>query len=60
MLFKYNNNRTYSAKRLKGGHTNEVFSVLGVYLNDKRPFTKVSSQIYLKIFNLYQDLVLQP
>ena len=59
MLFKYNS-RTYVTKGLKGGHTYEDFAVLLVCLNDKMPFMKVSSGMYLKIFSLYQHQALQP
>ena len=39
--FSYNTNAKYSTKDLKGGHSNINFSLLDVYLDEKRPFVKI-------------------
>ena len=39
-IFKYNANAKYSTKDLKGGYNNINFSLLDIYLEEKRPTFK--------------------
>ena len=41
MIFKYNANAKYSTKDLKGGYNSNTFSLLNVYLDEKRPSVKI-------------------
>ena len=40
-IFNYNGNGKYSTKDLNGGYIDNNFSVMDVYLNQKRPFSKM-------------------
>ena len=41
LIFKYNGNAKSSTRDLKGGYTGNNFSVLDIYLNEKRPSAKI-------------------
>ena len=40
-IFKYNANSKYSIKDFKGGYISNNFSLLDVYLDEKRPSVKI-------------------
>ena len=47
--FKYNANAKYSTKDLMGGYNSNNFSLLDVYLHEKRPYVKI------QLPNLFKD-----
>ena len=48
-IFKCNHKVKYSTKDLKGGYTDNDFSLIDVYLNEKGPFAK------LQLLNNFED-----
>ena len=48
-IFSYNANAKYLTKDLKGGHNNMNFSLLGVYVDEKRPSVKI------QLLNSFKD-----
>ena len=48
MIFKYNANAKYSTKHLMGGHNSNNFSLLDIYLGEKRSSVKIQLQIIFK------------
>ena len=48
-IFKYSSNTKYLNKDLRGRYNDNNFSLLGVYLNDKR------SSIKIKLLNILKD-----
>ena len=48
-IFSYNANAKYSTKDLKGRHNNINFSLLYVYLDEKRPSVKI------QLPNIFKD-----
>ena len=55
-LFKYNTNAKYFTKDLKGGYNSNKFSLLDVYLDEKRTSVKI------QLPNIFKDhhIVAQP
>ena len=55
-IFKYNVNTKYSTKDLKGGYSSNNFSLLDVYLDEKRTSVKI------QLLNIFKDhhIVAQP
>ena len=49
MIFKYNVNARYSTKDLKGGYNSINFSLLDIYLDEKRPSVKI------QFSNIFKD-----
>ena len=49
MIFSYNANAKYSTKDLKSGHNNINFSLLNIYLHEKRPSLKT------QLSNIFKD-----
>ena len=47
-IFKYNANAIYSVKDLSGRHSSNNFSLLDIYLGEKRPSVKVELPNILK------------
>ena len=58
-IFKYNANAKYSTKDLKGGHNSNNFSLLGVYLDEKRLSVKIQLSDILRIITLWQNQALR-
>ena len=48
-IFSYNTNAKYSTKDLKGEHNNINFSLLDIYLDEKRPSVKI------QLSNIFED-----
>ena len=48
-MFKYSANAKYSTKDLRGGHNNNNFSLLDVYLDEKGPSVKI------QLSNIFKD-----
>ena len=48
-IFKYNVNTKYSTKDLKGGYSSNNFSLLDVYLDEKRTSVKI------QLPNIFKD-----
>ena len=55
-IFKYNSNAKYSTKDLKGGYDSNNFSLLDVYLDEKKTSVKI------QLLNIFKDhhIVAQP
>ena len=55
-IFKYNRNAKYSTKDLKGGYNSNNFSLLDVYLDEKKTSVKI------QLPNIFKDhhIVAQP
>ena len=55
-IFKYNVNANYLTKDLKGGYNSNNFSLLDIYLNEKRKSVKI------QVPNIFKDhhIVAQP
>ena len=48
-IFSYNANAKYSTKDLKGGYNNINFSLLDIYLDEKR------SPVKIQLLNIFKD-----
>ena len=48
-IFKYNSNAKYSTKDLKGGYNSNNFSLLDVYLDEKKTSVKI------ELPNIFRD-----
>ena len=49
MIFKDSANAKYSIKDLKGGHHSIKFSLMNIYLDEKRPSVKI------QLLNIFKD-----
>ena len=49
-IFSFNANTKYSTKDLKGGQNNINFSLLDIYLDEKKPSVKIL------LLNIFKDL----
>ena len=58
-IFKYNANATYSTKDLRGGNNSNNFSLLRVYLDEKRLSVKIQLSDILRIITLWQNQALR-
>ena len=54
-IFKYNANAKYSAKDLRGGHNRNNFSLLDVYLDEKRPSVKIQPPHIFKKHEIFLE-----
>ena len=54
-IFKYNANSKYSTKDFKGGYSSNNFSLLDVYLDEKRASVKTTKKSTKKLPNIIKD-----
>ena len=54
-IFKYNADAKYSAKDLKGGYNSNNFSLLSVYLDEKRTSVKIQLPNIFKDHHIFKD-----